>query len=245
MYEWHSPHSHSSKQIHKMLALKDRAPPRSEYPSPSRCFAVPQSPCPFSLPRVVFFPQRCNPVDSRETLSSRQGGCCLTEIRWRSSSGGCRCRDQPRPDKIQIHSCTTLSKPISSPTRDTHTHTALDTPQHPIPAFITVWWRRGQSTHTHTYTHTRSLSNPIQSCVVMDLPGVMSGQRWFTVVWTGTKTRPLMFSQPNTTHRFTILAVPLLNMHTVLFFQTATKLSTRLSALNKCTGCTWLSWRTP
>lgn len=155
MYEWHSPHSHSSKQIHKMLALKDRAPPRSEYPSPSRCFAVPQSPCPFSLPRVVFFPQRCNPVDSRETLSSRQGGCCLTEIRWRSSSGGCRCRDQPRPDKIQIHSCTTLSKPISSPTRDTHTHT--HGPRHtttPNSSFYhSVVKERTVHTHTHIRTH--------------------------------------------------------------------------------------------
>lgn len=197
--------------------------------SPSRCvFPTAVQPCRFTRDPVIA-PGRL--LSHRDTL--------------KVVLGGCRCRDQPRPDKIQIHSCTTLSKPISSPTRDTHTHTALDTPQHPIPAFITVWWRRGQSTHTHTYTHTRSLSNPIQSCVVMDLPGVMSGQRWFTVVWTGTKTRPLMFSQPNTTHRFTILAVPLLNMHTVLFFQTATKLSTRLSALNKCTGCTWLSWRTP
>lgn len=155
MYEWHSPHSHSSKQIHKMLALKDRAPPRSEYPSPSRCFAVPQSPCPFSLPRVVFFPQRCNPVDSRETLSSRQGGCCLTEIRWRSSSGGCRCRDQPRPDKIQIHSCTTLSKPISSPTRDTHTRPST---HHNTQFQLLSQCGEGEdSPHTHTHIRTHAL----------------------------------------------------------------------------------------
>lgn len=188
--------------------------------SPSRCvFPTAVQPCRFTRDPVIA-PGRL--LSHRDTL--------------KVVLGGCRCRDQPRPDKIQIHSCTTLSKPISSPTRDTHTRPST---HHNTQFQLLSQCGEGEdSPHTHTYTHTRSLSNPIQSCVVMDLPGVMSGQRWFTVVWTGTKTRPLMFSQPNTTHRFTILAVPLLNMHTVLFFQTATKLSTRLSALNKCTGCT-------
>ena len=65
--------------------------------------------------------------------------------------------------KIQILSCTTLSKPINCPQE---THTDLCPLQHPISSLITKRWSRGhQSPHTP--------SNSIQSSVAMLLVRVM------------------------------------------------------------------------
>lgn len=99
---------------------------------------------------------------AREAVAAQRyaEGCLTVAVSTETTSG---------QTKIQIQSCTTLSKPISWPQE---THTDLHPLQNPISFLFTMWWRRGhKSPHTHTHTEK---SDTVLCCDVLGQSHVRS-----------------------------------------------------------------------